>query len=138
LTSASIQPRSEIQHQRDLTAVRTALGEPSFAVCMNEGRALGLDGAVMLVRQVCNRTASALPQLAGFSRFGLSEREQNVLQLLARGHTNRRIADELVIGVRTVETHVERILRKLGVDNRAQAMLWVRDHPEAIDQYADP
>ena len=50
-------------------------------------------------------------------------------RLLARGYTNRQIADELVIGVRTVETHVERVLRKLGVDNRARAMLWARRPP---------
>ena len=61
-----------------------------------------------------------------------------MLRLLARGYSNRQIADELVIGVRTVETHVERVLRKLGVDNRARAMLWAREHPDLADQYADP
>jgi DNA-binding NarL/FixJ family response regulator len=40
--------------------------------------------------------------------------------LLGRGYSNRQIAEELVIGVRTAETHVERILRKLNLENRGQ------------------
>jgi DNA-binding NarL/FixJ family response regulator len=56
----------------------------------------------------------------------LTPREREVLNLLARGLNNRQIADELIIGVRTAETHVERILRKLNLENRTQAMLWVR------------
>jgi DNA-binding CsgD family transcriptional regulator len=57
----------------------------------------------------------------------LTARETEVLALLARGYTNQRIAEELVIGVRTVETHVEHILRKLHVDSRADAMVWARE-----------
>jgi adenylate cyclase len=57
----------------------------------------------------------------------LTPREREVLNLLAKGMNNRQIADELIIGVRTAETHVERILRKLNLDNRAQAMLWARE-----------
>lgn len=56
----------------------------------------------------------------------LTPREREVLTLLAKGMNNRQIADELIIGVRTAETHVERILRKLNLENRTQAMLWVR------------
>jgi adenylate cyclase len=56
----------------------------------------------------------------------LTPREREVLNLLAKGLNNRQIADELIIGVRTAETHVERILRKLNLENRTQAMLWVR------------
>ncbi len=56
----------------------------------------------------------------------LTQREQEVFALLGRGLSNREIAEELVISVRTAETHVERILHKLGVDNRAQAMLLAR------------
>jgi class 3 adenylate cyclase len=56
----------------------------------------------------------------------LTPREREVLNLLAKGMNNRQIADELIIGVRTAETHVERILRKLNLENRTQAMLWVR------------
>ena len=57
----------------------------------------------------------------------LTPREREVLNLLAKGMNNRQIADELIIGVRTAETHVERILRKLNLENRAQVMLWARE-----------
>jgi len=52
----------------------------------------------------------------------LTEREQEVMSLLTRGYSNRQIADELIFGVHTAETHVQRILRKLALDNRAQAI----------------
>jgi NarL family two-component system response regulator LiaR len=54
----------------------------------------------------------------------LTERELTVLRLLAKGHSDRMIADELQISVRTVTTHVQSILRKLGVENRTQAVLY--------------
>jgi len=57
----------------------------------------------------------------------LTEREQEVTALLARGYSNRQIAEELIIGVRTAETHVERVLRKLGLENRGQVIAWARD-----------
>ena len=50
----------------------------------------------------------------------LSERERSVLQLLALGHTNQEIGAMLAISVRTVETHRAHILRKLGLETRAE------------------
>lgn len=50
----------------------------------------------------------------------LSDREHEVLRLLALGYTNQEIAKELVISVRTAETHRAHILRKLGLDSRAE------------------
>jgi len=53
--------------------------------------------------------------------LGLTPREAEVLALLARGYTNREIADTLVISVRTAGVHVSHILRKLGAPNRLEA-----------------
>mgnify|MGYP004489519409 CR=1 FL=1 len=53
--------------------------------------------------------------------LGLTPREAEVLTLLARGYTNREIAESLVISVRTAGLHVSHILRKLGVPNRLEA-----------------
>lgn len=47
-----------------------------------------------------------------------SRREREVASLVVRGLSNRAIADRLVLGERTVETHVERLLRKLDVRSR--------------------
>jgi DNA-binding CsgD family transcriptional regulator len=52
----------------------------------------------------------------------LSERERQVFERLVLGASNAEIADELVITVETVKTHVKRILRKIGAINRSEAI----------------
>jgi non-specific serine/threonine protein kinase len=54
----------------------------------------------------------------------LSERETTVASLIARGASNREIGRELGISPRTVETHVEHLLRKLGCRARSQVAAW--------------
>lgn len=54
----------------------------------------------------------------------LTPREREVLGWVARGASNRQIADELVVSERTARTHVSAILRKLGLASRTQAALW--------------
>ncbi len=58
----------------------------------------------------------------------LTEREMEVLLLLAQGKTNQDIADELFIGIKTVKTHVSNILSKLGVQDRTQAVVYAFSH----------
>jgi DNA-binding NarL/FixJ family response regulator len=58
---------------------------------------------------------------------GLTEREREVAALIARGRTNRQIADELVITEHTAERHVENILGKLGLTSRVQIAAWAMD-----------
>lgn len=58
----------------------------------------------------------------------LTAREEEVLRLLARGYINTEIADELVISVKTVETHRAHILSKLGLRKRAELVRYARSH----------
>jgi HD-GYP domain-containing protein (c-di-GMP phosphodiesterase class II) len=58
----------------------------------------------------------------------LTDREVDVLRLLARGLTNRRIAAELVLSPKTVGHHVERAYAKVGVSTRGAASLWCAEH----------
>ena len=58
----------------------------------------------------------------------LSEREAQVLRLLAAGKTNRDIAEELFISEKTVARHVSNIFDKLGVSSRAGATAWAYQH----------
>jgi DNA-binding NarL/FixJ family response regulator len=64
--------------------------------------------------------ASADPQLTA--------REREVLDLIARGRSNREIARALTVSEKTVKTHVSSVLMKLGVADRTQAALWAVRH----------
>ena len=65
-----------------------------------------------------NRNGSARPQ----ADAQLSPREREILALLAEGQTQKQIAAELVISPKTVGTHIQHVLAKLGVHSRAQAV----------------
>ena len=63
----------------------------------------------------------------------LSDREREVLRLLALGHTNQEIAGQLFISVRTAETHRAHIMRKLGLETRAELVRYAIDHGQLGD-----
>lgn len=79
-------------------------------------------GQVQLSPQAAARLIREVPAPTGPEK--LTEREAEVLCLLAQGRANKQIAHELVIGEKTVKTHVSSILAKLGVPSRTQAALY--------------
>lgn len=101
-----------------LDKVRAQMTDQAFAVAWDRG-------AVMSSTELF---AYALPDVEVTSgvaapidkRPMLSPRESEVAELVAVGLSNREIADRLVLSVRTVEGHVEHVLRKMGVDRRSQ------------------
>jgi DNA-binding NarL/FixJ family response regulator len=79
-----------------------------------------------VTRQLLNRVGRRLPAPIGHQPEALSElteREREVLELLARGMSNAEIADALVVGEATVKTHVSNVLMKLGLRDRVQAVV---------------
>ena len=58
----------------------------------------------------------------------LTNREQEILLLIAQGMSNQEIADELFITLKTVKTHVSNILAKLEVEDRTQAAIYAFKH----------
>ena len=62
------------------------------------------------------------------SASGLSKRELEIARMVASGMTSRAIAERLFLSDRTVESHLEHILTKLGFSSRAQVAVWVAEH----------
>ena len=86
------------------------------------------DGDALLAPSITRRLIEefAAPRTPAASTPGLDEltpREIEVFQLLASGMTNNEIAAELIVGDSTIKTHVARILMKLGVRDRVQAVI---------------
>ena len=87
---------------------------------------LGADAAARMVRRrLRSLGVSRVPRRSHASTranpAGLTRRQLDVLALLAEGLTNAEIAEQLVVSVRTVDSHVAAVLAKLGVKNRRQA-----------------
>jgi len=84
------------------------------------------------IRRVANGSRYVDPELGGDLVVSdaqalteeISQRERDVLYLLALGYTNQEIAAQLFISVRTVETHRAHIMRKLGLETRAELVLY--------------
>ena len=86
-----------------------------------------LELACANARQVSAQRTNA--RSAGLLRFGLTPRESDVAHWLAAGKTNAEIASILGARSRTIEKHVERVLEKLGVENRTAAALLISNPP---------
>jgi DNA-binding NarL/FixJ family response regulator len=97
---------------------------------------------VAAIKRVADGDAVFSPRLAGFvlDAFAggeapsvdddldrLTQREREVLRLIARGYAYKEIAKELFISVKTVETHVSAVLRKLQLSNRYELTRWATD-----------
>jgi len=76
---------------------------------------------------VLDAFAGELPQPVDPERDLLSPREREVLRYIARGYAYKEVAHELHISVKTVETHVSAVLRKLQLSNRYELTRWAAD-----------
>jgi DNA-binding NarL/FixJ family response regulator len=77
------------------------------------------------------------PDGTATSAFGLTEREREVASVLVRGLSNREIAEQLFIAEGTASVHVSRILRKLGVTSRGQAIALLLQQGDLLRQARD-
>jgi predicted ATPase/DNA-binding CsgD family transcriptional regulator len=119
-------PDYEMVVDQYLQATRTSLGEPGFERAWAEGRALTLQEAVeyALAQVEPTKPAGQRPQCKRPNDDPLTAREREVVRLVARGLTNREIAETLVVSRRTADAHVQNILNKLGFGSRAQIAVW--------------
>ena len=88
---------------------------------------LGMEPVTERVLAIQERTASSATRALVYPD-GLTQREVEVLKLVATGKTDREIATSLVIAVRTVGTHVGNILNKTGAGNRTEDDNYANQH----------
>ncbi|WP_341728726.1 response regulator transcription factor [Brooklawnia sp.] len=106
-------------------------------------KSISTDELIEAIGRVATNDAVFSPRLAGFvlDAFSgsidvasidedldrLSQREREVMKLIARGYSYKEVAKELFISIKTVETHVSSVLRKLQLSNRYQLTKWATD-----------
>ncbi|MDQ2903056.1 MAG: LuxR C-terminal-related transcriptional regulator [Chloroflexota bacterium] len=121
---------------RARTAVYAELSEEAFTVAWAEGQALTLEQALVAIEHIA-RSSQPLAQATRSARrayhllpssHDLTEREGEVLRLVARGLTDAQVADALVISPRTVNAHLRSIYSKLGIASRHAATLFALEH----------
>ncbi len=90
--------------------------------------------AKKLMSAVAGKEEPSANRAATSSEDGLTEREQEVLHLIADGMNNREIAEKLFISEKTVKTHVSNILSKLHLHDRTQAAIYALRHGLTSDK----
>lgn len=93
-----------------------------------EARRLADEARAIAVQIGQNRVVAAVDSVLTVGRDGLTEREVEVLRLLAEGLSNRAIGERLFISTNTAANHVRSILIKTGAANRTQAAMYAADH----------
>ena len=135
---APLAPRWEALAQATVVEpARAALDPKRAEAAWAAGARLSLDDAVAYAL-ADPETAAALA--AGASTSGgvaLTRREREVALLVARGRTNRQIANHLLIAERTVEGHLDRIRGKLDVRSRTQVAVWVVEQGWLAGSHSD-
>jgi DNA-binding NarL/FixJ family response regulator len=95
---------------------------------MSPEQTLAAQGPVTLPQQLATEPAPAPSAKAPSYPAGLTAREMDVLRLLAQGLTSAQIAERLVIGLVTANSHVRSIYSKLGVTSRSAATRYAIEH----------
>jgi predicted ATPase/DNA-binding CsgD family transcriptional regulator len=115
-------PASAERMQRLVDSARRQLGRAQAGEAWAEGQRLSPEEAVAATAGLTH--PQPVPASTPNASDRLSPREREVAALITRGFTNRQIADALVIGERTVHTHVANILDKLELTSRTQIATW--------------
>jgi DNA-binding NarL/FixJ family response regulator len=117
-----------------LQPIRRALGEATCAQILEQARRMTIGEAIGYALNDDSQAprGDALPT-EGDGTGRLSSRQVEIARLVARGLTDRQVAETLVISSRTAEWHVAKILEKLELDTRAQLGVWAARHGLAPD-----
>jgi non-specific serine/threonine protein kinase len=109
-------------HDRNLETTKQHLSTADFRAAYGSGRMLSL-AEIVAAAETTKASSPIESHRAGQTR--LTAREREVALLVAKGMSNREIAEALTISQRTAESHVEHILTKLNLPNRTQLATWM-------------
>jgi predicted ATPase/DNA-binding NarL/FixJ family response regulator len=116
-------------HDSALDAARHALPDSASRAALAHGPAMSTAEAIAFaIGDAAQPPSRPDARQQGANAGPLTRREREVAALVAQGLSNSQIAAELVISIRTVETHVEHIMDKLGFRTRAQIAAWSAGH----------
>jgi len=115
-------------HEEHSSAVREELGADEYGALFDKGDELSRAEAISWALGEDPAASRAARPATGI-RSILTRREEQIARLISEGKSNREIAESLVISIRTVDSHVDNILRKLGVHSRSQVAAWVARLP---------
>ena len=108
---------ARVAYERDVAALRSYLGEETYTRARDKGSRMTPQQAVAISEPAPAATLNASPVYPD----ELSEREVEVLRLVANGLTDVQVADQLVISPRTVQGHLRSIYSKIQVNSRGAA-----------------
>jgi DNA-binding NarL/FixJ family response regulator len=131
-------PRSPFEcvgYERVVATARAQLGEKTFTAAWALGRTMSPEQAITAQGQATMPVATlteppSAPSAKPLPLYpdGLTAREVEVLRLVAQGLTNDRVAEQLVISSRTVNSHLTSIYGKIGVSSRSAATRYAIEH----------
>jgi DNA-binding NarL/FixJ family response regulator len=130
-----------------MESIRGPVGERAPSASTVTGQAIPVDEAVALARSIGQEAEYAFSDTGYLSPItpqdhdrlqasaskagnpdGLTARELEVLRLVAAGHSNREIADVLVLSLRTIERHINNLYAKIGARGKADATAYAFRH----------
>jgi DNA-binding CsgD family transcriptional regulator len=115
---------TRIRFRPEIALTRLAIAELLLDDHLARGLSSGERARALRERHPESPVPAPRPPLPG----GLSERELEVLRRVAAGRSSQQIAEDLVLSIRTVESHITNIYRKLDVRTRAQATTFAHTH----------
>jgi predicted ATPase/DNA-binding CsgD family transcriptional regulator len=119
-------------HDRTLARARAQLGKQNFAALWAEGQSMSLEQVLTTWTKEENALSkpliSPVPAPTSTPVANLTRRQYEVLRLVAKGLTNTQIAEQLVVSMSTVDTHIQSIYGKLGVSSRVRATRYAIEH----------
>jgi DNA-binding CsgD family transcriptional regulator len=131
VTGVALPPPERTLHEPHLASAPSRLGETTWEEGLVEGRAMSLEVAAdyVLTEQADQSEATIEQELSTQDEpMGkLTPCEREIVLLVARGLTNRQVSTELSISERTAGNHVAKILKKLGLNSRAQIASWASE-----------